>query len=133
MNRSMKRLAKLLLPLLLPFSAEAGGQVDFCRIVDHAGGRYTVCSFDPAKSTIRIYDRDHVSGQGYRSFADLSSALWRQHMFSVFAMNGGMYDENYRPIGLYVEAGKELSHAKTANAPPGAKPASPCSSGSRTN
>lgn len=88
---SMKKLAQLLLPLLLPFSAEAGGQPDFCKSINHAGGRYTVCSFDPAKNTIRIYDQDHVSGQGYRNFADLSSALWRQHMFSVFAMNGGMY------------------------------------------
>jgi len=109
----MKRLAKLLLPLLLPFSAEAGGQVDFCRIVDHAGGRYTVCSFDPAKSTIRIYDRDHVSGQGYRSFADLSSALWRQHMFSVFAMNGGMYHSDYSPVGLFIENGVERSPPST--------------------
>lgn len=113
MNRSMKRLAKLLLPLLLPFAAEAGGQVDFCRIVDHAGGRYTVCSFDPAKSTIRIYDRDHVSGQGYRSFADLSSALWRQHMFSVFAMNGGMYHSDYSPVGLFIENGVERSPLST--------------------
>ncbi|MFN6984553.1 MAG: hypothetical protein ACK4OI_06870, partial [Rhizobium oryzihabitans] len=87
----MKRLMRLLLPLLLPFSAQAGGQVDFCKTMDHAGNRYTVCSFDPAKSTIRIYDRDHVSGEGYRTFSDLSSALWRQHMFSIFAMNGGMY------------------------------------------
>ena len=90
MISSMKKLAKALLPLLLPFSAQAGGQPDFCKAIDHAGGRYTVCSFDPARNAIRIYDRDHVSGQGYRSFADLSSALWRQHMFSIFAMNGGM-------------------------------------------
>lgn len=46
---SMKKLAQLLLPLLLPFSAEAGGQPDFCKSINHAGGRYTVCSFDPAK------------------------------------------------------------------------------------
>ncbi|SCX76746.1 Uncharacterized protein YigE, DUF2233 family [Rhizobium sp. NFACC06-2] len=113
MNGSMKRLAKLLLPLLLPFSAQAGGQADFCRIMDHAGGRYTVCSFDPAKSTIRIYDRDHVSGQGYGSFAALSSALWRQHMFSVFAMNGGMYHSDYSPVGLFIENGIERSPIST--------------------
>lgn len=113
MNGSMKRLAKLLLPLLLPFSAQAGGQADFCRIMDHAGGRYTVCSFDPAKSTIRIYDRDHVSGQGYGSFAALSSALWRQYMFSVFAMNGGMYHSDYSPVGLFIENGIERSPIST--------------------
>ncbi|NSL24972.1 phosphodiester glycosidase family protein [Agrobacterium tumefaciens] len=104
-----KRLIGLLLPLLLPFSAEAGGQVDFCKTMEHAGGRYIVCSFDPAKSMIRIYDRDHVSGEGYRSFSDLSSALWRQHMFSVFAMNGGMYHSDYSPVGLFVENGVERS------------------------
>lgn len=109
----MKRLMRFLLPLLLPISAQAGGQADFCRIMDHAGGRYTVCSFDPQKSTIRIYDRDHVSGEGYRSFSDLSSALWRQHMFSIFAMNGGMYHSDYSPVGLFIENSVETSPIST--------------------
>lgn len=109
MMYSMKKLAQVLLPLLLPFSAQAAGKADFCKTIDHAGGRYIVCSFDPAKSTIRIYDRDPVSGQGYRSFADLSSALWRQHMFSIFAMNGGMYHSDYSPVGLFIENGMERS------------------------
>lgn len=110
----MKRLMKVLLPLILPFSAEASGQADFCRTVDHAGGRYLVCSFDPAQNDIRIYGRDHVSGEGYGSFANLSSALWRQHMFTVFAMNGGMYHSDYSPVGLFIENGVERSHVSTA-------------------
>ncbi len=105
----MKRLMTWLVPLLLPFSADAGAQPDFCRTIDHAGGRYLVCSFDPTQNDIRIYDRDHVSGEGYGSFASLSSGLWRQHMFSVFAMNGGMYHQDYSPVGLFIENGIEHS------------------------
>lgn len=111
--RSIKTLVSFLLPLLSPFSVNASEQSSFCKIHEHAGARYTVCSFDPAKSTIRIYDRDHVSGEGYGSFASLSSALWRQHMFTVFAMNGGMYHSDYSPVGLFVEDGVERSPIST--------------------
>lgn len=97
--------------LFLGAAVEAKAQA--CRDVDHLGGRYTVCSFDPKVSTIRIYDRDAVTGEFYGSFANLSSALWRQKMFTVFAMNGGMYHRDLSPVGLFVEYGQERMPANT--------------------
>ena len=85
----------------------------YCRDIDHAEARYVVCSFDPKMSDIRVYDRDYASGEVYGSFANLSSALWTQHQFTVFAMNGGMYHRDLSPVGLLVEHGQERATIST--------------------
>jgi uncharacterized protein YigE (DUF2233 family) len=52
-------------------------------------------------------------GTPYRTFPALAEALEAQGLALGFAMNGGMYDENFAPIGLYVEEGRELATANT--------------------
>lgn len=99
----MRYMAGLILSLTLgpvAHSQEAAGP---CRHIDHADARYTVCSFDPATHRIALYHSDGVTGEPYGAFSALSSALWRQHRFLVFAMNGGMYNWDRSPVGLYVE------------------------------
>lgn len=54
--------------------------------------------------------------QHYGSLGALVSALEKQHKKPVFAMNGGMYMEDRRPVGLYVEHGvaqTKLSRGKS--------------------
>lgn len=95
------------------FLGAASGAFATCKDIDHAGANYTVCSFDPQSDSIRIFDRDPLTGQYFGSFANLSSSLWRRGLFTVFAMNGGMYHRNLSPVGLYVEYGRELKTIKT--------------------
>lgn len=109
----MKKLARYLLPFLFSTAAEAADLPDFCQSIEHMNGRYTVCSFDPKKSDIRLYQFDAISGKPYGSFEALSSALWRQHSFVTFAMNGGMYHRDLSPVGLHIENGRELSPIST--------------------
>ena len=49
-----------------------------------------------------------ASGEPLRSFEALETYLGPRASMLLFAMNGGMYDEDGRPIGLYVEDGKQL-------------------------
>jgi uncharacterized protein YigE (DUF2233 family) len=69
--------------------------------------RYIVCSFDAAKDRLALFNLD-ASGQPYGTFAALDQALHANGKSLAFAMNAGMFDENLKPIGLYVEAGRPL-------------------------
>lgn len=110
----MKKFARYLLPFLFSTTANAADLPGFCQSIDHMGGRYTVCSFNPESSNIRLYQFDHVTGKPYGSFEALSSALWRQHSFVTFAMNGGMYHRDLSPVGLHIENGLEVSPISTS-------------------
>lgn len=95
------------------FLSVAANSAAACEDIDHAGAKYTVCSFDPHSDSIRIFDRDPLTGQFFGSFANLSSSLWARGLYTTFAMNGGMYHRNLSPVGLYVEYGRELKRIST--------------------
>ncbi|MQB42727.1 hypothetical protein DXT94_12380 [Rhizobium sp. ICMP 5592] len=83
-----------------------------CRKVLHLGDSYTVCTFDPAVDGIQLYEYDR-SGKPYGSFRTLESDLAQDRLFVRFAMNGGMYQDDLSPVGLYVEAGRQLKAINT--------------------
>jgi len=76
------------------------------------GASYTVCSFDARQASIRLFLRD-ASGALYGAFSSLADAVAGQGGRLVFAMNAGMYDDNFAPVGLYVEQGRRLHAANT--------------------
>ncbi len=83
-----------------------------CRGESFEGADYTVCSFDLTKADLRMFWLDG-EGTPYRTFSALASALEAQGAQLAFGMNGGMYDDSFAPIGLYVEDGRELAAANT--------------------
>lgn len=83
-----------------------------CREEAFEGTRYTVCSFDLAEADMRLFLGD-ASGRPYRTFAALADDLAARNLDLVFAMNGGMYEDDFSPVGLHVEGGRELSPANT--------------------
>lgn len=64
----------------------------------------THCLADPARHRISMA-LDGADGQPARSLQNLARILPRPQDVA-FAMNGGMYDVNGKPIGYYVEAGE---------------------------
>ena len=84
-----------------------------CRSESFKGASYIVCSFNPTKDDLRIYWRDD-DGKPYRTFAALAAGLKAQGKSLKVAMNGGMYQADLRPVGLYIENGRELTRANTA-------------------
>jgi uncharacterized protein YigE (DUF2233 family) len=94
--------------LAVPRSARA----EPCRAQSFDGESYVVCSFDLTREVIRIYWR-RDDGRPYRTFAALAEDLEAKGKSLRFAMNGGMYRNDLRPVGLYVENGRELTPANT--------------------
>jgi uncharacterized protein YigE (DUF2233 family) len=85
-----------------------------CRSVTLEGSAYTVCEIDLRRHAVRLFWRK-PDGEPYGYLAALPSAQRAGRL--VFAMNAGMYDPAYRPVGLYVENGRELVHANTRPGP----------------
>ena len=77
-----------------------------CAGIEHLSGRYTVCTFDPAKDTIRLYGARTLDTAG-ATYDQLNTHLLRNGQHVSFAMNGGMYHHDYGPVGLLVEHGRE--------------------------
>jgi uncharacterized protein YigE (DUF2233 family) len=57
---------------------------------------------------IRFYWKDQ-QGEAYKTIGRLRLALEEQGKELLFATNGGIYSEEYKPLGLYVEQGDKLA------------------------
>lgn len=88
---------------------------DPCRSESFEGSNYTVCSFDLTKDDVRVFWQDGA-GEPYANFNTLADDLRNHGQTLAFAMNGGMYDAELKPVGLYVENGSEKKAANTADA-----------------
>jgi uncharacterized protein YigE (DUF2233 family) len=93
--------------------ASAGSEAEPCRVVPFEGAQHTVCTVDLRKYRVQLFWKD-MEGAPFASFARLGNALGSG---LAFAMNAGMYDADLSPVGLYVENGRELKRANTANGP----------------
>lgn len=93
----------LLLTALAAFlTACSGPEEGPCRNQMFESVPYLVCSFDPASDDIRLFLRDDT-GVPFGQFDRLSNYVAAKGGSLVFAMNAGMYHEDRRPVGLYVE------------------------------
>lgn len=70
------------------------------------GARFTVCTYDPARDTLRIETHEPAGARLHR-LSDLKRALGAGASSVRFAMNAGMYDADGAPIGLLVQDGVE--------------------------
>ena len=75
--------------------------------VQFAGKQFTVCRVDLATQPLELFWKDEA-GSPFRSFSALDGWLRGHGRKLVFAMNAGMYREDFSPVGLYVEHGKQL-------------------------
>lgn len=71
------------------------------------GSEVIVCSVDPATDDLRLFWQDEEQ-KPYRRFAPLADAVAETGRTLVFAINAGMYDRDFSPIGLYIENGTQL-------------------------
>ena len=63
---------------------------------------YLICTFEPGKDDIRLFLRDET-GVPFGQFDRLANHIASKGGRLVFAMNAGMYHDDRRPVGLYVE------------------------------
>ena len=103
---------------LASLAALAGGAAQAaCRTLTHDGAGYTVCSFRADRDDIRLW-HSAEDGTLYGSFRALDAALRAgEGRRLAFAMNGGMYHDDRRPVGHHVEAGVERAPLVTSDGP----------------
>lgn len=115
-----------LIPLLLLvtiFTAAQPVLAQPCEEETFAGTKFIVCSVTPGHDDLRLFWKD-ARGQPYRRFPAIAKAVADEGRTLVFAINAGMYQTDFSPIGLYVENGKELrpANTKTIDGPSGKVP-----------
>lgn len=84
--------------------------VSACQVQMFEQTRFTVC--DPGEGKIELF----AAAKGetpVRQLADLDVKLGTRSSLVAFAMNGGMYDDEGRPIGLAIVAGRQVHAINT--------------------
>jgi uncharacterized protein YigE (DUF2233 family) len=73
---------------------------------------YTVCNVELRKQTIRLFWR-RADGTPYARLNALPQTNGASRGKLLFATNAGMFDPVLKPVGLYIEGGRELVRANT--------------------
>ena len=84
-----------------------------CGPMEYERNPYTICEVDLRKHMLRLYWRNS-DGTPYAYLFSLPRAL-RGGGRLLFATNAGMFDPALKPVGLYVEQGRELVHVNTTS------------------
>ncbi len=87
-----------------------------CRTLSYDSADYVVCTYDTASADIRLFHSD-ATGQPYRQFDTLADDMQAQDKTLVFAMNGGMYHEDRRPVGFYRDQYGDRASVNTNDGP----------------
>jgi uncharacterized protein YigE (DUF2233 family) len=100
-----------------PLDLEAAVVTPACESRHFEDSPFTLCRYDPASDELRLV-LEGDDGAPLRSFAALEHSLGRGEAARLrFAMNAGMYDEEGRPIGLFVESGEEQTPLNRRDGP----------------
>lgn len=103
----------VLLLSLLAMPAEATE----CRQETYQDNSYTICEVDVTRERLELFLADE-DGDVFGHFGNVDAALAAKGQRLGFATNAGMYHEDRRPVGHYVEDGVELQRV-VPNAGPG--------------
>jgi uncharacterized protein YigE (DUF2233 family) len=87
-----------------------------CRAITHEGSDYTVCEIDLRQQVAKFF-WNRADGHPYGYLSSLPHTPGNRSGRLLFAINGGMYNPDYRPVGLYVENGRELVRVNTRTGP----------------
>lgn len=86
-----------------------------CEKQSFEGTSYVVCTIDAAGSSdLHLFWKDD-QGKPYRLFSNIDDALHTRGQRLAFAVNAGMYDSDFSPLGLYVEDGHQLRPVNTSS------------------
>ena len=106
----------IILTLAACDAARSYASGDYCRSVNHRGNPYVVCRFDARNDDIRLFYANE-SGEPYLQFDALAEAMQADGKDLIFAMNGGMYHEDRRPVGYLRDANGDKATVNTNEGP----------------
>ncbi|MEL6723914.1 MAG: phosphodiester glycosidase family protein [Pseudomonadota bacterium] len=87
-----------------------------CSTVTHRNDAYTVCTYSVTAHDIRLFHSD-AEGEPYLQFNTLERELDERGESLIFAMNGGMYHEDRRPVGFYRDRNGDRASVNTNDGP----------------
>jgi len=85
-----------------------------CSLIEFRDVRSTVCRVDIRTDRLQLFLSD-PSGRPFNSFRKVAESLTRRNEQLVFAMNAGMYREDYSPVGLMVIDGHQVHRLNMAS------------------
>lgn len=106
-QRCLGVIAGMLFAMALP-AAAAG-----CSKMRHDGQSYVLCTVNAAQEPYLQIWQNGDDGKPLRNFANIRRRLGTGTQL-VFAMNAGMFHPDYRPVGLLIIDGDEISPLVTA-------------------
>jgi uncharacterized protein YigE (DUF2233 family) len=83
-----------------------------CRQMAHERNVYTICEVDLHKRDVRLFWK-RPDGAPYAYLSALPRSLDANSGRLSFAINAGMFDPALKPVGLYIEQGRQLVGANT--------------------
>ena len=95
--------------------AGSAGAVE-CRDLDFEGNSFTICEVDATKEVLQLFLKDD-HGDVYGQFNRIEKALEDKGRDLRFAMNAGMYHDDRRPVGHYLENGEVAQRLITSEGP----------------
>jgi uncharacterized protein YigE (DUF2233 family) len=110
-----KHIASLVLAACAVLSIRAAAAETYCQTTSFEGQGYAACTYAPDDAArLETFSLD-PAGEPYRYFLRLQQELAGEDKTLVFAMNAGMFDDSQKPIGLYVEDGKQSKKLNRRN------------------
>jgi uncharacterized protein YigE (DUF2233 family) len=88
-----------------------------CQNATHLDQSFTLCECVRTDDDLRLFLRPANDAPVFGNFRAIDDALARDGKKLAFAMNGGMYHPDRRPVGLYIERGARICahrHARRA-------------------
>jgi uncharacterized protein YigE (DUF2233 family) len=116
-KRTYAALATATLAALILFSAGRLVRAESppCRPFSFEGNAYTLCEAPLNRFSVRLFwQRPDGAPYSYLSALPKTDAEGGR---LAFALNGGMFHPDYKPVGLYIEDGRELVRANTRPGP----------------
>ncbi|KAB2717771.1 hypothetical protein F9K73_16470 [Brucella intermedia] len=89
------------------------GHAESCNRETFENTDYIVCDAGAEGTGLHLFWKD-ADGEPYRNFSNLAGTAASQGKTLVFALNAGMYQPDFSPMGLYIEDGRELRPASKA-------------------
>ena len=80
--------------------------------LEHLGNKYAVVSVDLSKVKLKLFWKD-TAGKPFNTFQKLEQHVLQNGLKLLAAMNAGIFDKTYTPLGLHIERGQKLHKANT--------------------
>ncbi|EEQ96572.1 phosphodiester glycosidase family protein [Brucella sp. ZJ1_1] len=89
------------------------GRAESCNRATFENSDSIVCDAGADGTGLHLFWKN-ADGEPYRNFSNLADTAASQGKTLVFALNAGMYQPDFSPMGLHIEDGRELRPASKA-------------------